>query len=296
MPLSPAGEQKRKRTMSEHMKAIKILNNSLILSRDADNNEVIVMGKGIGFNSKTGDILDPQKIEKTFILKLDGSSSQAFARLAEDIEEECIPLVNQILDDANSELTGKLNQQVFFTLLDHISFAIERYRKGFSIQNRLLHEVKRFYPKEFAVAVRALEKINRQLALQLPEEEAANIAFHLVNAQTDILNMEHTLRSVKILKDISNIIQYHFHIFFEKQSLNYARFLTHMRFFILRLLEDSQINTQDNFIFEQVVKEYPDEYKCSKLIRDYIYNLLRIKISDDEMLYLIIHIVRIVRD
>lgn len=66
-----------------------------------------------------------------------------------------------------------------------------------------------------------------------------------------------------------------------------------MQFFIQRLLENSLIHSNDDFIFEQVTKEYPDAYKCSRLIKDYIHNLLNIDISNDEMLYLIIHIVRI---
>lgn len=41
------------------MKVIKVLNNSLVLTADDDNREVIVMGKGIGFNSKTGDEINP---------------------------------------------------------------------------------------------------------------------------------------------------------------------------------------------------------------------------------------------
>ncbi len=282
----------KKRMMAEPIKAIKILNNSLVLSSDADNNEIIVMGKGIGFNSKTGDILDPTKIEKTFILK-DGTSPREFARLIEHVGEEYVHIVNKIIDDANRQLHGRLSEQVFFTLIDHISFAIERYRKGISIQNRLLYEVKRFYPQEFAIASRALNDINQQMNLELPEEEAGNIAFHLVNAQTDVQNMENTLQSVKMLKDIFNIIQYNFHIVIDKESINYSRFLTHMQFFIQRLLENSLIHSNDDFIFEQVTKEYPDAYKCSRLIKDYIHNLLNIDISNDEMLYLIIHIVRI---
>ncbi|MFW5389211.1 PRD domain-containing protein, partial [Yersinia sp. 2542 StPb PI] len=176
------------------MDVIKVLNNSLVLSVDANNNEVIVMGKGIGFNSKIGDAIDAGKIEKVYVVQKN-QTSREYVRLIENTPEEYISLVQNIMSDANASLKGKLSEQLFFTLTDHITFAIERFHKGISIQNRLLYEVKRFYPHEFSIAQQAVKYLNEKLNIQLPEEEAGNIAFHLVNGQTDIQSMESTLLS-----------------------------------------------------------------------------------------------------
>ena len=278
--------------MAEKMKVIKVLNNSLVLSTDHDNNEVIVMGKGIGFGSKVGDVLDPASIEKIYAVQ-DNQKGREYLRLIEDTPEAHIEIVQMILSLANAGLKGRINEQIFFTLVDHISFAIERYHKGITIQNRLLFEVKRFYPHEFSVATQALVYINQRLNIQLPQEEAGNIAFHLVNGQTDVQNMEHTLLAVKMLKDIFNIIQYHFRLTLDTESLNYARFLVHMQFFIQRMVEKQQVVSKDDFIFSQVIKEYPHAYRCALLIRDYIKNLLEMEMSNDELLYLVIHLTRI---
>lgn len=274
------------------MKVVKVLNNSLVLSTDNDNNEVIVMGKGIGFGSKVGDVLDPASIEKIYAVQ-DNQKGREYLRLIEDTPEAHIEIVQMILSLANAGLKGRINEQIFFTLVDHISFAIERYHKGITIQNRLLFEVKRFYPREFSVATQALVYINQRLNIQLPQEEAGNIAFHLVNGQTDVQNMEHTLLAVKMLKDIFNIIQYHFRHTLDTESLNYARFLVHMQFFIQRMVEKQQVVSKDDFIFSQVIKEYPHAYRCALLIRDYIKNLLEMEMSNDELLYLVIHLTRI---
>ncbi|MBF6636448.1 PRD domain-containing protein [Rouxiella silvae] len=278
------------------MKVIKALNNSLVLSTDDDNNEIIVMGKGIGFGfgSKVGDVLDPASIEKIYAVQ-DNQKGREYLRLIEETPEAHIEIVQMILGMANAKLKGGINEQIFFTLVDHISFAIERYHKGISIQNRLLFEVKRFYPHEFTVALQALTYINQRLNIQLPEEEAGNIAFHLVNGQTDVQNMEHTLLAVKMLKDIFNIIQYHFRISIDTDSLNYARFLVHMQFFIQRMVEKKQVVSKDDFIFSQVIREYPHVYRCALLIRDYIKNLLEMVMSNDELLYLVIHLTRITK-
>lgn len=273
------------------MKVIKVLNNSLVLSTDGDNHEVIVMGKGIGFASKVGDFLDPASIEKIYAVQ--NNKRREYLRLIENTPEAHIEIVQTILSLANAGLKGRINEQIFFTLVDHISFAIERYHKGITIQNRLLFEVKRFYPQEFNVAAQALAYINQRLTLQLPEEEAGNIAFHLVNGQTDGHNMEQTLLAVKMLKDIFNIIQYHFRLTINTESLSYARFLVHMQFFIQRMVEKQQVMSKDDFIFSQVVKEYPHAHRCALLIRDYIKNLLTMEMSNDELLYLMIHLTRI---
>ena len=274
------------------MKVIKVLNNSLVLSADDDNNEAIVMGKGIGFNSKVGDVLEPAAIEKVYVVQ-NSQKGRDYLRLIETTPEEHIEIVQMILAEANRQLNGRINEQIFFTLADHISFALERYHQGIAIQHRLLFEVKRFYPQEFAVASQALAHINRRLNIALPEEEAGNIAFHLVNGQTDVQNMEHTLLSVKMLKDIFNIIKYHFRITIDTDSLNYSRFLVHMQFFIQRMIEGQQMASKDDFIFAQVTREYPHAYRGALLIRDYVKNLLQMEMSNDELLYLVIHLTRI---
>lgn len=275
------------------MKVVKVLNNSLVLSTDSDNREVIVMGKGIGFNSKVGDVLASASIEKVYVVQ-NGQTGHDHLRLIEATPEQHIELVQMILRLANSQLGGRVNEQIFFTLVDHLSFAIERCRKGIIIQNRLLHEVKRFYPQEFAVALQALAQINQRLSILLPEAEAGNIAFHLVNGQTDVQSMEHTLLAVKMLKDIFNIIKYHFRIDIATDSLNYSRFLLHMQFFIQRMIDNKQVKSKDDFLFLQATKEYPDAYRCALVIRDYVKNLLEMEMSNDELLYLVIHLTRIV--
>lgn len=280
--------------MTNMMRVVKVLNNSLVLSTDIDNNEVIVMGKGLGFNSKIGDLIEKDKIEKIFAVKTDMPTPE-YLRLLESIPVEFIEITKTIIQYADEQLNGHLNKQLFFTLMDHIAFAVERHGKGIIIQNRLLHEVKRFYPLEFSISRYAVQHINQQLNIELPEEEIGNIAFHLVNAQTDAQQMASTLLSVKMLKDIFNIIQYHFAITLDKDSLNYSRFLIHLQFFIQRIIDGVQVESNDHFIFEQIHKEYPEEFKCAKLIGDYIHNLRDVQISNDEMLFLIIHLVRVVR-
>lgn len=274
------------------MKAIKILNNSLILASDDQGKEVIVMGKGIGFHHKSDQIIEDNLIEKVFVLK-DEISMNEYIKLIEQTPLAHIEIVNEIIHRANASLNGKLNDQIFITLVDHLTYAITRYEKKIFVPNRLLWEVKKFYPKEFGIGVKSVAYINSRLKIDLPEEEAGNIAFHLVNAQTHEQDLHNTMLSIKMQKDIFNIVQYQLNTTIDKESLNYSRFLTHLQFFIQRLFDDKMIDTKDTFIYEQVAKEYPKAMGCAKQIKEYVKNTLEKEISREELLYLTIHIVRI---
>lgn len=275
------------------MKIVKVMNNSLLLVTNDENKELIVMGKGIGFKMKAGDEVDTSKVEKIYVPQNEKLTNE-YLQLIDETPNEYIEVVNYVVDYAKSKLEVKLSSQLFFTLLDHITYAVSRVKSNIIIQNRLIWEVKRFYNKEYLIGVHSVEYINRRLNVKLPEEEAANIAFHLVNAQLEDGTMEKTIYTVKILKDIFNIVQYSFNITINEDSINHIRFITHLQFFVQRLFDDKLNESKDNFIFEQVKKQYPKEYNCAKLIGDYVKKSFDKDIGNEELLYLTIHIVRVI--
>ena len=274
------------------MEIVKVMNNSLVFVKNDDNNEIIVMGKGIGFMKKAGEFIDSSKIEKIFTLK-DDEAKKNYFRAMEDVSSEYVDVTNDIVKYASDILNCKLNDNVFISLIDHISFAIERFNKNISLQNRLLWEVKKFYPNEFKVGIYAVNKINDILGVKLPEEEAGNIAFHIVNAQTENSEMENTILMIKMMKDILNIIKYHLDVKLDKESLNYSRFITHLQFFLQRVIEGKVADSKNSFILAQVESQYPEKVNCARSIKSYVEKLLNIEVGDDEILYLAMHIIRV---
>lgn len=274
------------------MEIVKVMNNSLVFVKNDDKNEIIVMGKGIGFMKKAGEFIDSSKIEKIFTLK-DDEAKKNYFRAMEDVSSEYVDVTNDIVKYASDILNCKLNDNVFISLIDHISFAIERFNKNISLQNRLLWEVKKFYPNEFKVGIYAVNKINDILGVKLPEEEAGNIAFHIVNAQTENSEMENTILMIKMMKDILNIIKYHLDVNLDKESLNYSRFITHLQFFLQRVIEGKVADSKNSFILTQVESQYPEKVNCARSIKSYVEKLLNIEVGDDEILYLAMHIIRV---
>jgi len=69
------------------MKIEKVYNNNVVLAKAGDSSEVIVMGKGIGFQKRSGDVFDKSLIEKTFVIQENDSADQLKA-IYQDLPQE----------------------------------------------------------------------------------------------------------------------------------------------------------------------------------------------------------------
>lgn len=61
----------------------KIFNNNAIIAKDSGKDELVVMGRGIGFKKSPGDPVDVSLIEKTFVLKRNDASEKFKALMAD---------------------------------------------------------------------------------------------------------------------------------------------------------------------------------------------------------------------
>lgn len=272
----------------------KILNNNLILTTDENGVEQIVMGKGLRFINQVGEQLKQEQIQKIYILK-DENITKQYMHLLRNVPASSAEILEEALQIAYESFPEKLSDQLFVTLFDHLVYALERYEKNIFLPNRLLWEVKRFYPKEYSVGEKIRNFLNKQLNIDLPEEESGNIAFHIVNARTQNPNMEKTMCAVKLLKDIYGIIQLSFGKQIDQDSIHYSRFLTHMQFFIERVLDDKMLGSQDINILKPVIEQNPEAYNCAKRVANYIQKNLNIEIPQEELIYLTMHMERIMR-
>lgn len=250
------------------------------------------MGRGIAFQKRPGDEVDESKIEKIF--KLDNKDvSEKFKTLLYDIPLEYMDVSERIISYAKEKLGKKLNDSIYVSLTDHITFAIERNKKGLLISNALLWEIKRIYSEEFAIGLKAITKIEEMLGITLPEDEAGFIAMHIVNAELNE-EMPNVVNITKLIHDILNIVKYHFKIEIDEESLNYFRFLTHLKFFAQRLFSESNLDSPDDYLYDMVKEKYPDAFDCTKKIEGYIEKTHKYHLTKEEMAYLTIHIERVV--
>ena len=214
-------------------------------------------------------------------------------QLLRDVPPETAEGIQEAMQMAYERFPGRLNDQLFVTMFDHLVYAIERSQKDIILPNRLLWEVRRFYPQEYAAAQEIRAFLNQRLQIQLPEEEAGNIAFHLVNAQTENPDMGRTLQALRMLKDIYNIVQLSCGQKINENSLHYSRFLTHMQYFIERVLDQKMLGSEDLSVLEPVLEKCPQAASCAQKIADYVQKNLQVEVPHEEIIYLTIHMMRI---
>lgn len=273
----------------------RILNNNVIISIDENGKEIIVMGKGIGYQKSKGDSIDDSKVNKIFRL-FDTEVSSKLQELLYKIPIEHIQLSDEIIEYAQSKLNKTFNENIYISLSDHTYSAIQRFKNGISVKNTLIWEIKRFYKDEFALGMKALDMIEEKMNIRLPEDEAGFIAFHLVNAQ---LNEQNPIvyDITKLIHEILNIVRYTFGIELEEDSVYYYRFVTHLKFFAQRLFSNKEyFGETDEDILNMVKFKYKEEFDCIMKIKDFIKKQYNYILTDDEIMYLTIHVGKIIKE
>lgn len=278
------------------MKIDRILNNNVVIVLGDRQQETIVMGRGIGFNKKPGETVDNAKVEKIF--SLNNPYSDHFTALLEKVPANCISATEEIIALAKSNLTAKLHPSVMISLVDHLHYALERFADSVIVPNALLWEIKKLYVQEYTIGKAALEIVFRHTGVFLPEDEAGYIALHLVNAQLND-NMQNTMKITRFMQDIRSMVQYHFNFTYNEEALSYQRFITHLKFFAQRILNnlssveeniDKSACPDDPPLSQLVRQKYVISHQCSEKINKYIQLHHSHALTDDEVMFLTIHI------
>ncbi|EGO8595657.1 PRD domain-containing protein [Enterococcus faecalis] len=273
------------------MKIKKILNNNAILVGE-DGRDFIWLGTGLGFQMKPGLMADESKIEKIFVLE-EKTSFQRLKKLIISIPIEYFSLTDDIVRLAKANLDSRLSEMLYVSLTDHLYNLIKLHKQGIVSHNRLFWEIKKSYPKEFEIGQQALWLIKKKMDVKLEDEEASNIAMHLVNAQLNDTENEMVSGRIiaKKIRDIITIIRLSNQLSINEASLAYNRFITHLRFFFQRL-NDSQNNAKTNPLLLHVKEQYYQAFHTMKLVEEYLESSL----NDDEQLYLTLHIQKLIEN
>lgn len=273
----------------------KVLNNNVVFSTNEKGEEMIYMGRGLAFQKKMGDAIDPAKIEKEFILR-DSTTAKQFDQLFADIPLEEVEIVKQIADDVEKELGVELTANSYLALTDHMHYALVRAKEGIEIPNPLLFETRKFYPAEYAFAQQAIQRVNQYFDVALPDSEAGFVAFHIVNASQQTGSLTKTMQSTEMVRDVLTIISRFFGIVLNPDSINYHRIVTHLQYFAQRYLGDELSQDTDEFLYALVQGKYPQAFQAVNRINDFLEKTYGKPIGESEMIYLTIHIERVVND
>lgn len=275
------------------MEIKKILNNNVVIIEKEKNQEMVVMGRGLAFQKKVGQSIDESKIEKTFVLQSKGTSEK-LNQLLKHTSEKYLDISTEILQFAQAKLPYQLDEYLYVALTDHISFAISRVKQGINLKNNLLYEIRKYYKNEFNIATKALDIIEKHTGIYLGEDEAGSIALHLVNSQISGENMQVAVQVTDMVNSILNIVKYHYQMELDETSINYERFITHLRYFSMRFIRKEKMEeTIDEFLYDQIQGKYEKAFASAEKIDIYLKEYFNWPLSKDEKVYLSVHIHRV---
>ncbi|MUK90333.1 PRD domain-containing protein [Ornithinibacillus sp. L9] len=275
------------------MEIKKVLNNNVVITENENNQELVVMGRGLAFQKKVGQSIDESKVEKTFVLQNTGISEK-LDQLLKYTSEKYLDISSEILEYAQANLPYKLDEYLYVALTDHISFAIARHEQGIQLKNSLLYEIRKYYKREYEIAIKSLDIIENHTGIRLDEDDAGSIALHLVNSQISGENMEIAVQVTDMVNNILNIVKYHYQMELDEDSINYERFITHLRYFSVRFVRKEKMeDTVDDFLYEQIQRKYEKAYACTEKINIYLEKNFNWSLAQDEKVYLTVHIHRV---
>ena len=267
-------------------KVKKSLNNGALLAIDEAGNEVIIVGKGIGFNVRPNDSFDAAFRNDLKIFRK--TDVETYGRTLSTKDEEMIANLEKIFLDIEQENNVKLSKSFFMTILDHIFFTLDRYNDSLIYNNPFNEEINILYPKEYEYSKRIIDSVNKIYGLSLPESETGLLTIHIRSALENN-DLSETRKQFDFINDALEMIENSFDLKLSRNSIYYRRIVVHLSCAYERAKDKLEI---DNALTGFIKKNYKKEFKAMKKIAKSLSDYYDISISDEEVGYLVLHIFR----
>ena len=266
---------------------IKALNNNMILIKE-QGVEKILLAKGIGFNKKFGDILeDNLEVDRVFSIE-DKKNQENLKEVYNRVDGEFVAICEEALAEISEELGEELNETIHIGLIDHLAIAMKRLKNKEQINNPFIVEIETLYSVEFEMAKKIVNKLQDKYEIDFPEGEIGFITLHIHSARNGKM-LSNSIKYSYLSNKIIIYIEEKFNSKIDKRSLDYARFLSHVRFTIERVLTDTVLK---NDLTEIIKKSYPVSYEIAEGASKIIEETLDKKVYDDEVAYIAMHVER----
>ncbi len=157
------------------------------------------------------------------------------------------------------------------------------------LTNPMHWEIKKIYAKEYAVSVQAVELIRKEL---YPDFHKKKLRLSLCISSMRKLKKsanqsayEHT----ELTNNILRIVKYSMNIEFDENSSYFQRFVTHIRYYLIRQSQEKEEPVLANPMIALAFSSYPKKRNADS-IKEYLFEQKGWHVNDMELMYLILHI------
>ncbi|MFI5985291.1 PRD domain-containing protein [Streptomyces sp. NPDC051555] len=273
------------------MKALRVLNNNVVLARDEQGQEVILTGRGIGFNCRQGQIVDPALIVRVFV-PADGRDPDHLAEVLTLIGEEVLRAVVIALSEVGIEGRESTRPTLAIAVADHVAGALDRAARGIVVEYPLQAEAQTLYAAEYAQAQRLLAAINERVDPQLAPSEATALTLHLVNAGFASGDLSFTYTMTGVIQQMLAVVRERYGLEVPQESMSAARFITHVRYLFVRVQQHRQLKGHESTIGKGIRQHYPEATHTAQQLATIVELRLGQQLSEDEVSYLALHVAR----
>lgn len=277
------------------MDVLRVFNNNVVLARGDDGGEVIVTGRGVGFQARPGTRVVPEQVARVFV-PADGRDPDHLAELLADIPPEYVALVTAALNSAGLGERARSSPTLVISLADHVTFAVRRAADGTSVEYPLTAEVKHLYAAEYEAGRTLLAALNERLDEPLPAGEAIAFSLHLINAGFATGDLSYTYTMTGIIQQLLAIISQHYGIELDHTSVNVGRFITHLRYLFVRIHQNEQLDQEHAQLADPIRQAFPEALACSRRLAATLELRLGAELTEDEISYLTLHVARVAAD
>lgn len=279
------------------MKVVQSLNQNALLVMNNKGEEVVALGRGIGFGKKKGDLIDSDGISRIFTVQSTANEKRILETL-KSIDNEIYVIAEDVVDLGEKLLDKKLNETFIFTIAKHIQFAIERDREEPIEYSPFEYQLRYLYPDEYKASEEVIKFINEKYHLNMKIQEISFFTLHFVNGMIDSEDFNDILKLSELLNKIISFIDIESGKRLKRDSIDYSRFIVHLRYFLIRTLSKSQEDKKDPRMSEllSITKEmYLEETALLEKLKKKLSSDNQLSFGVDEDLYLLLHLVRILR-
>lgn len=272
------------------MKVKKVLNNNVLIADHSSYGEVVLIGKGVGFNRNKGDSIDTDSVEKFFVLKNEKERAD-YIKLLPFVDSSMHEVIISSIDLIKNRANAPLNEHIHVALTDHLMFTFNRISNGMEVRNPFLVETKTLYPFEFEIAKEVVDHIAQKTGVILPEGEIGFIALHI---HSSVMNrdLSEVNQHSQLVTKLVNMIEEQLKIQIDKDSIDYTRLVRHLRYTIERVKNGERVEEPEK-ITSLLKEEYPVCYNLSWKLIKVMQQALAKPVYDAEAVYLTMHLQRL---
>lgn len=278
------------------MEFIKSFNNNAALVRDSQKKEWIVVGSGVSFGKKPGDSIDEAKVDRYFVAQNDLQEIATQLEAVSSVQDHVLETTTAVIKLVEKLLNVTFGNYQYLSLADHLNFAIERAHEHIVMNVTATRwELESLYPLEYQAAQQAKALIETTHMVTLPESEITFLTYHFVNAQSEAGTMNDTVKMTQLIQQTIDLVQRSAAMHLPTDDFHYTRFITHLRFFILKKMRNEVLTDDDldPILIKTLQTKYASAYEIAKKIAAFYAHQENWTFTTDECLYLSLHIWRL---